>query len=93
MTPQAEALSVAFMVYHRRNEKVPPKNYLKVAKTSKLAKAEKLRLPSLPKLKNLHILVSNAVRSVTGPGPICTLVNHPDHVQSTFKKGIEVLLT
>lgn len=40
LTPQAEALAVAFKVYHGRNEKVCRQKYLTMVKVSQLAKAE-----------------------------------------------------
>lgn len=40
LTPQAEALAVAFKIYHGRDEKVHKQKYLMMARVSQLAKAE-----------------------------------------------------
>ena len=57
---QSEDLAVAFKLYHGRDEKAHKQKYLMMAKDSELAQAE------AQKTKNLHILVKNVVRRVTG---------------------------
>lgn len=89
LSPQTEALGVAFKVYHGRDKKPVNKKYLMMAKASQLIK--KFRLSGLQKSENIYILVTNVVRRVTGSRPVLILINHPDHVQGAIKKSIGVL--
>jgi hypothetical protein len=64
----AEVLALAFKVWCGRGEKAPKQDYLILTKPFNQS-WQWPRLPGLPKPKNFHILVSNVIRRVSGPGP------------------------